>query len=52
VNAIEANGPALRRPPFEEVKINNNPYSARFSPARPRPTEIVTKAEPPTTTVS
>jgi hypothetical protein len=43
VNGIEANGPGVTPSAIQEVKINNNPYSARFSrPGRAR-LEIVTK---------
>jgi len=43
VNGIEANGPGVTPSAVHEVKINNNPYSARFSrPGRAR-LEIVTK---------
>lgn len=43
VNGIEANGPGVTPSAVQEVKINNNPYSARFSrPGRAR-LEIVTK---------
>ena len=31
VNGIEANGPGVTPSAIQEVKINNNPYSARFS---------------------
>jgi hypothetical protein len=44
VNGIEANGPGVTPSAVQEVKINNNPYSARFSrPGRAR-LEIVTKS--------
>jgi hypothetical protein len=44
VNGIEANGPGVTPSAIQEVKINNNPYSARFSrPGRAR-LEIVTKS--------
>jgi hypothetical protein len=44
VNGIEANGPGVPPSAVQEVKINNNPYSARFSrPGRAR-LEIVTKS--------
>lgn len=47
VNGIEANGPGVTPSAVQEVKINNNPYSARFSrPGRAR-LEIVTKAGTP-----
>ena len=43
VNGIEANGPGVPPSAVQEVKINNNPYSARFSrPGRAR-LEIITK---------
>ncbi len=43
VNGIEANGPGVTPSAVQEVKINNNPYSARFTrPGRAR-LEIVTK---------
>ncbi|HWY20411.1 MAG TPA: carboxypeptidase regulatory-like domain-containing protein [Candidatus Acidoferrum sp.] len=48
VNGIEANGPGVTPSAVQEVKINNNPYSARFSrPGRAR-LEIVTKGGTPT----
>jgi len=44
VNGIEANGPGVTPSAIQEVKINNNPYSARFSrPGRAR-LEIITKS--------
>src|ERR1700730_101063 len=44
VNGIEANGPGVTPSAVQEVKINSNPYSARFSrPGRAR-LEIVTKS--------
>lgn len=47
VNGIEANGPGVTPSAVQEVKINNNPYSARFSrPGRAR-LEIVTKSGSP-----
>jgi protocatechuate 3,4-dioxygenase beta subunit len=47
VNGIEANGPGVTPSAIQEVKINNNPYSARFSrPGRAR-LEIVTKGGTP-----
>jgi hypothetical protein len=47
VNGIEANGPGVTASAIQEVKINNNPYSARFSrPGRAR-LEIVTKGGTP-----
>jgi len=47
VNGIEANGPGVTPSAIQEVKINNNPYSARFSrPGRAR-LEIVTKSGSP-----
>ena len=48
VNGIEANGPGVTPSAIQEVKINNNPYSARFSrPGRAR-LEIITKGGSPT----
>ena len=48
VNGVEANGPGVTPSAVQEVKINNNPYSARFSrPGRAR-LEIVTKGGTPT----
>jgi len=48
VNGIEANGPGVTPSAIQEVKINNNPYSARFSrPGRAR-LELVTKGGTPT----
>ncbi|HEV2396761.1 MAG TPA: TonB-dependent receptor [Candidatus Sulfotelmatobacter sp.] len=48
VNGIEANGPGVTPSAVQEVKINNNPYSARFSrPGRAR-LEITTKGGTPT----
>jgi len=48
VNGIEANGPGVTPSAVQEVKINNNPYSARFSrPGRAR-LEIITKSGSPT----
>src|SRR6202049_815530 len=47
VNGVEANGPGVTPSAIQEVKINNNPYSARFSrPGRAR-LEIVTKGGTP-----
>ena len=47
VNGIEANGPGVTPSALQEVKINNNPYSARFSrPGRAR-LEIITKGGTP-----
>jgi hypothetical protein len=47
VNGIEANGPGVTPSAVQEVKINNNPYSAHFSrPGRAR-LEIVTKSGTP-----
>lgn len=44
VNGIEANGPGVTPSAVQEVRINNNPYSARFSrPGRAR-LEIITKS--------
>ena len=43
VNGVEANGPGVTQSAIQEVKINQNPYSALFSrPGRAR-LEIVTK---------
>lgn len=43
VNGIESNGPGVTASAVQEVKINQNPYSARFSrPGRAR-LEIITK---------
>jgi Carboxypeptidase regulatory-like domain len=48
VNGIEANGPGVTPSAVQEVKINNNPYSAHFArPGRAR-LEIVTKSGTPT----
>jgi len=48
VNGIEANGPGVTPSAIQEVKINDNPYSARFSrPGRAR-LELVTKGGTPT----
>jgi hypothetical protein len=48
VNGIEANGPGVTPSAVQEVRINNNPYSARFSrPGRAR-LEIITKGGSPT----
>jgi hypothetical protein len=47
VNGIEANGPGVTPSAVQEVKINNNPYSSRFSrPGRAR-LEIITKSGSP-----
>ena len=47
VNGIEANGPGVTPSAIQEVRINNNPYSARFSrPGRAR-LEITTKGGSP-----
>src|ERR1700688_4088402 len=47
VKGIEANGPGVTPSAVQEVRINNNPYSARFSrPGRAR-LEIVTKSGSP-----
>jgi Carboxypeptidase regulatory-like domain len=47
VNGIEANGPGVTPSAVQEVRINNNPYSARFSrPGRAR-LEIITKGGTP-----
>ena len=47
VNGVEANGPGVTPSAIQEVKINQNPYSALFSrPGRAR-LEIVTKGGTP-----
>ncbi len=47
VNGIEANGPGVTPSAIQEVRINNNPYSARFArPGRAR-LEIITKSGSP-----
>ena len=47
VNGIEANGPGVTPSAVQEVRINNNPYSAPFSrPGRAR-LEIITKSGTP-----
>jgi hypothetical protein len=47
VNGIEANGPGVSPSGIQEVKINQNPYSARFArPGRAR-LEIITKGGTP-----
>ncbi len=47
VNGVEANGPGVTPSAIQEVKINNNPYSALFSrPGRAR-LEITTKPGTP-----
>jgi Carboxypeptidase regulatory-like domain len=47
VNGVEANGPGVSASAVQEVKINQNPYSARFArPGRAR-LEITTKAGTP-----
>ena len=47
VNGIESNGPGVTASAVQEVKINQNPYSARFSrPGRAR-LEIITKSGTP-----
>lgn len=47
VDGVEANGPGVSASAVQEVKINQNPYSARFSrPGRAR-LEIVTKPGTP-----
>ncbi len=47
VNGVEANGPGVTASAVQEVKINQNPYSARFSrPGRAR-LEITTKGGTP-----
>ena len=48
VNGIEANGPGVTPSAVQEVRINQNPYSARFArPGRAR-LEIITKGGTPT----
>ena len=47
VNGVEANGPGVTASAVHEVKINQNPYSARFArPGRAR-LEIITKGGTP-----
>ena len=47
VNGVEANGPGVTQSAIQEVKINQNPYSALFSrPGRAR-VEITTKGGSP-----
>ncbi len=47
VNGIEANGPGVTASGVQEVRINQNPYSARFSrPGRAR-LELITKSGTP-----
>lgn len=47
VNGIESNGPGVTASAIQEVKINQNPYSARFArPGRAR-LEIITKGGTP-----
>ena len=47
VNGIEANGPGVTPSAVQEVRINQNPYSARFArPGRAR-LEIITKGGTP-----
>ena len=47
VNGVEANGPGVTASAVQQVKINQNPYSARFSrPGRAR-LEIITKGGTP-----
>ena len=47
VNGIESNGPGVTASAVQEVKINQNPYSARFArPGRAR-LEIITKSGTP-----
>lgn len=47
VNGIEANGPGVTASAIQEVRINQNPYSARFSrPGRAR-LELITKSGTP-----
>jgi Carboxypeptidase regulatory-like domain len=47
VNGIEANGPGVTASAVQEVKVNQNPYSARFArPGRAR-LEIITKGGTP-----
>ena len=47
VNGIEANGPGVTPSAVQEVKINNNPFSARFSRPGHARLEIVTKSGTP-----
>jgi Carboxypeptidase regulatory-like domain len=47
VNGIEANGPGVTPSAVQEVKINNNPYSARFSRPGHARLEIITKGGSP-----
>ena len=47
VNGIEANGPGVTASAIQEVKINNNPFSARFSRPGHARLEIVTKSGTP-----
>lgn len=47
VNGVEANGPGVTKSAIQEVRINQNPYSALFSrPGRAR-VEIITKGGSP-----
>ena len=47
VNGIEANGPGVTSSGVQEIRINQNPYSARFSrPGRAR-LELITKSGTP-----
>jgi hypothetical protein len=47
VNGVEANGPGVTKSAIQEVRINQNPYSALFSrPGRAR-LEIITKGGSP-----
>jgi hypothetical protein len=47
VNGIEANGPGVTASGVQEIRINQNPYSARFSrPGRAR-LELITKSGTP-----
>jgi hypothetical protein len=47
VNGIEANGPGVTTSGVQEIRINQNPYSARFSrPGRAR-LELITKSGTP-----
>ena len=51
VNGIEANGPGVTPSAVQEVRINNNPYSARFSrPGRARLGKSSRKVALPTST--
>ena len=47
VNGVEANGPGVTASAIQEVKINQNPYSALFSRAGRARLEIITKGGTP-----